>query len=99
MNLLIIVQKWTMKTGSNLSPCEVLKMPPAAEPEISQAELATGTHDNLPTQIQISKITIAEADATATAKQNYQLKGDAQKDLTERFNYDYKQKKRKLKYK
>ena len=99
MNLLIIVQKWTMKTGSNLSPCEVLKMPPAAEPEISQAELATGTHDNLPTQIQPTKITIAEADATATAKQNYQLKGDAKKDLTERFNYDYKQKKRKLKYK
>ena len=73
-----------MKTGSNLSPCEVLKMPPAAEPEISQAELATGTHDNLPTQIQISKITIAEADATATAKQNYQLKGDAQKFAKER---------------
>lgn len=73
-----------MKTGSNLSPCEVLKMPPAAEPEISQAELATGTHDNLPTQIQISKITIAEADATATAKQNYQLKGDAQNFAKER---------------
>ena len=59
----------------------VLEMPPAAEPEISQA---TGTHDNLPTQIQISKITIAEADATATAKQNYQLKGDAQKFAKER---------------
>ena len=52
--------------------------------KISQAELATGTHDNLPTQIQISKITIAEADATATAKQNYQLKGDAQKFAKER---------------
>ena len=84
MNLLIIVQKWTMKTGSNLSPCEVLKMPPAAEPEISQAELATGTHDNLPTQIQPTKITIAEADATATAKQNYPLKGDAQNFAKER---------------
>lgn len=74
-----------MKTGSNLSPCEVLKMPPAAEPEISQAELATGTHDNLPTQIQISKITIAEADATATAKPiktNYKFKGRC----PERFN-------------
>ena len=73
-----------MKTGSNLSPCEVLKMPPAAEPEISQAELATGTHDNLPTQIQPTKITIAEADATATAKQNYPLKGDAQNFAKER---------------
>ena len=52
--------------------------------KISQAELATGTHDNLPTQIQISKITIAEADATATAKQNYQLKGDAQNFAKER---------------
>ena len=50
-------------------------MPPAAEPEISQAELATGTHDNLPTQIQISKITIAEAGVTATAKQNHSIKG------------------------
>lgn len=59
----------------------VLEMPPAAEPEISQA---TGTHDNLPTQIQISKITIAEADATATAKQNYPLKGDAQNFAKER---------------
>lgn len=59
----------------------VLEMPPAAEPEISQA---TGTHDNLPTQIQPTKITIAEADATATAKQNYQLKGDAQNFAKER---------------
>ena len=54
---------------------KVLEMPPAAEPEISQAELATGTHDNLPTQIQISKITIAEADATATAKPIKPFKG------------------------
>ena len=59
----------------------VLEMPPAAEPEISQA---TGTHDNLPTQIQPTKITIAEADATATAKQNYPLKGDAQNFAKER---------------
>ena len=56
-----------MKTGSNLSPCEVLKMPPAAEPEISQAELVTGTHDNLPTQKLASIIDNAEADVTATA--------------------------------
>ena len=55
-----------------------------AETKISQAELATGTHDNLPTQIQISKITIAEADATATAKQKYPLKGDAQNFAKER---------------
>ena len=52
--------------------------------KISQAELATGTHDNLPTQIQPTKITIAEADATATAKQNYPLKGDAQNFAKER---------------
>ena len=58
-------------TGSNLSREKVLEMPPAADPEISQAELATGTHDNLPTQIQPTKITIAEAGVTATAKQNY----------------------------
>lgn len=73
-------------TGSNLSRVKKFwKCPPAAEPEISQAELATGTHDNLPTQIQISKITIAEADATATAKPiktNYKFKGRC----PERFN-------------
>lgn len=77
---------------------KVLEMPPATEPEISQAELATGTHDNLPTQIQPTKITIAEADATATAKPiktHYKFKGRC----PERFNYDFKQKKRKLKYK
>ena len=34
--------------GLNFEPCEkVLEMPPAAEPEFSQA---TGTHGNLPTQ-------------------------------------------------
>lgn len=66
-------------------PCEVSEMPPA-EPEISQAELATGTDGDLPTQIQPTKITIAEADATATAKQNYsfKLKGDAQNFAKER---------------
>lgn len=68
-----------VKDGSNLrSPQnseKVLEMPPAADPEISQAELATGTHDNLPTQIQPTKITIAEADSTATAKQNHSIKG------------------------
>ena len=61
--------------GLKFEPCEVSEMPPAAETKISQAELATGTHDNLPTQIQISKITIAEADATATAKPIKPFKG------------------------
>lgn len=54
-------------TGTDLCPFEkVLKMPPA-EPEISQAELATGTHGNLPTQKLASIIDNAEADVTATA--------------------------------
>lgn len=53
-------------TGSNLSSLKVLEMPPA-EPEFSQAELATGTHDNLPTQKLASIIDNAEADVTATA--------------------------------
>ena len=53
MDLLIMIQKWIIKrtvqkwTGSNLSREKVLEMPPAAEPEFSQA---TGTHGNLPTQ-------------------------------------------------
>ena len=61
-----------VKDGSNLrSPQnseKVLEMHPAAEPEISQAELAaTGTHGDLPTQKLASIIDNAEAGATATA--------------------------------
>lgn len=63
-------------------PCEVSEMPPAAEPEISQA---TGTHGDfdLPTQKSASIIDNAEAqkDAPANFKTNI-IKGDAQKDLT-----------------
>ena len=54
-----------------------------AEPEISQAELATGTDGDLPTQKSASIIENAEAqkDAPANFKTNI-IKGDAQKDLT-----------------
>lgn len=55
-----------------------------AETKISQAELATGTDGDLPTQKLASIINNAESAGTETAKQNYsfKLKGDAQKDLT-----------------
>ena len=42
-------------------------MPPAAEPEFSQAELATVTHGNLPTQKLASIIDNAEAQKDAPA--------------------------------
>ena len=61
------VQKWTMTTGSNLGSLKVLEMPPAAEPEISQAELATGTDGDLPTQKLASIINNAEAQKDAPA--------------------------------
>ena len=58
-------------------------MPPAAEPEISQAELATGTYGNLPTQKLASIIDNAEAQKDAPAKVfNWiinKIKGNAQK--------------------
>lgn len=56
-----------------------------AEPEISQAELATGTDGDLPTQKLASIIDNAEAQKDAPANsinEVIKLKGDAQKDLT-----------------
>ena len=44
-----------------------LEMPPAAEPEISQAELATGTDGDLPTQKLASILNNAEAQKDAPA--------------------------------
>lgn len=57
-------------------PVEVLEMPPAAETKISQAELATGTDGDLPTQKLASIINNAEADATATANNEMKFKND-----------------------
>lgn len=56
-----------------------------SEPEISQAELATGTDGDLPTQKSASIIDNAEAQKDAPANsinEVIKLKGDAQKDLT-----------------
>ena len=76
-----------------------LEMPPAAEPEFSQAELATVTHGNLPTQKLASIIDNAEAQKDAPANSKRKIKNNKKGRCPENFNYDFKQKKQKLKYK